>query len=287
MLLSFTLRRVKPGLVTKTKEIDHGAMLTFDRADPFPLVATGEYSETEHENHAELVDEFLHLPVTRVERSLNLFGCRQKPRERSGLEQNLWLGLAPQRLLTPYTHLREVLTRLALRPGDTIADLGAGYGRMAFVLARHFLGVKFVGYEYCGERVFAASLALSKFVSEQGAANRRRSRDGRGETHGGLRMEHVDLAAKSFSLIAADIYFVYDYGAVEAINKTLFDLRKIAQARAIRLVVRGRAAHALLERYHRDWLAPQTVGGEFRFYSSCLTGEMKNAESANGDRVLV
>ena len=211
-------------------------MLEFTPADPFPLPQGASYAEAQA--HARTVDEWLGMNTEPIEARLAEAG--------SPTDQQLWIGLPTQSLLTPYTEIRELLERLSLKPDETVVDLGAGYGRMSFVIARHFPGVRFVGYEYVRERVEEANRALAKF--------------------GASPIEVVDLKDPAFFPIEADYYFLYDYGTRDAIEKTLQDLRVIAQSRAITVIGRGRASRDAIERWH-PWLSGVVAPEHFAHYS--------------------
>ena len=211
-------------------------MPEFTPTDPFPLPASASYAEAQA--HARLVDEWLGMKTEPIEKALAAAGGPS--------DQQLWIGLPTQSLLTPYTEIRELSERLNLQPGETVVDLGAGYGRMSFVIARHFAGVHFVGYEYVRERVEEANRALEKF--------------------GASPIEVADLKDPAFTPVAADYYFLYDYGTRDAIEKTLQDLRVIAQSRAITVIGRGRASRDAIERSH-PWLSGVAAPEHFPHYS--------------------
>lgn len=228
-------------------------MLSFNPAEPFPFIEGSAHSYGEAQGHSSAVDAWLGLDIDRVEESLAKNGCRGRAPHASGERQELWIGLAVKSLLTPYTEIRSLLEKLKLPDGSVVVDLGAGYGRMAFVIARHFGQLSFVGYEYVGERVKESLRCLGK-------AN-----------HANVKMIHADLSSRDFSPIDADVYFIYDYGTPKAIEKTLHDLRKVAQSRAITVVGRGRLCRDLIERHH-PWLS-QVVKPEHLGHSSIYRTE--------------
>src|SRR4051812_41139061 len=127
-------------------------MLIFDPKNPFPLLASGSHTYAEAQLHAEHVDTWLGLRTYEVEASLE--------KRKGDAHQQLWIGLPIVSMLTPYTELREILERLGPKAGESAVDLGAGYGRMAFVLARHYPGTDFLGYEFVTERVKESRRAL-------------------------------------------------------------------------------------------------------------------------------
>jgi hypothetical protein len=195
----------------------------FDPQDPFPLLNGGMVPYAEEKAHSERVDAWLGLKIPEAE-------ARIPPGQD---EQERWERKGPAVFLTPYSEIRKILGELAPGPGDTVVDLGAGYGRMGFVLHAHFPGVKFLGYELVAERVAEGRRVLR----ERGCAN--------------AELIQRDLWAEGPA--AAAYYFLYDYGARAAIEKTLGDLRAIAQGRPLTLVGRGRAVRDAVERGH-PWL---------------------------------
>ncbi len=217
-------------------------MIKFEASSPYPL-CDYVYSESEAKAHAALVDAWLGLQTASIEVRLAQQGCRLRAPHASGEKQELWFGLEVQQLLTPYVEIRSLLSKLEPQRGSTIVDLGAAYGRMGFVIGREYPGVNFVGYEYVGERVSEARRVLAKL------------------RYDGISIEHADLASAEFEPVAADVYFLYDYGTPKAIEKTLHDLRRLSKSRPITLVARGRHCRYLIETRH-PWLQKKdpTIG---------------------------
>ncbi len=193
------------------------------------------FTASEARDHAVGADRWLGLRVDEIEASLAKSGSRDPAPSTSGDKHQLWFGLSPRDLLTPYLEIRRSLAELKLTPGMTVVDLGAAYGRMGFVLHRHEPGVRFVGYEYVGERVRDGRKALDRF----GAAL--------------AELHHADLTSPRLEISSADVYFVYDYGTPKAIEKTLFDLKKISARKPITIVARGRTCRYAIESRH-PWL---------------------------------
>jgi hypothetical protein len=214
-------------------------MLTFDPNDPYPLLEPESHTYAEAQGHSAQVDAWLGIDPSRVEREL-------KGAER----QQLWIGLPVAAMMTPYAEIREILFRLAPQPGQTIIDLGAGYGRMGFVVATHYPLLKFIGYEFVPERVAEGNRGLL-------ARNHRPPQ---------IRLEEKDLLDPTFQPETAEYYFLYDYGTREAIQKTLEDLRELSRTRALTVIGRGRAARDAIEREHP--LLSQVVAPlHFKHYS--------------------
>ena len=214
-------------------------MLVFDPQDPFPLAPAATYAE--EKAHATLVDAHLDLRVAETEALILDPG--------DGAER--WLHVPPATFLTPYTELRRILAVTRPAPGALVLDLGAGYGRLGFVVDRH-TEARFLGLELVPERVAAGSRALAAF----------------GATRAELRA--ADLASEDFTLPAADLYFLYDYGTRAAIHRTLDALRDLARRRLISVVGRGRAVRDAIEREH-PWLSGVVAPahhGNFSVYKS-------------------
>lgn len=216
-------------------------MIPFDPENPYPKPLRADaLAYKDAQAHAAEVDAWIGLDTERVEREL-------RTREVGDGEQ-LWIGLGSRALQTPYTEFRGLMERLDLASGQTIVDLGAGYGRLGFVVGRHHPELNFVGYELVNERVVEALKGLAKF------------------DHPRVRMIQADLASGDFRPVDADAYFIYDYGSREAIEKTLSDLRDVATRRAIIVVGRGRASRDAIER-GEPWLSQVVPPEHFDHYS--------------------
>ncbi len=213
-------------------------VMMFNPADPFPLVKIS-LSYQDIQAHSAAADAWLGFEVEKTEAALAQTGCRLRaPRiktEASGEKQQLWLGLAPTSLQTPYSEIRDLIERLNLKPGSVICDLGAAYGRMGFVVGKCYPSFSFIGYEYVGERVqeFKRCAARFKFPN--------------------VKMVHADLSSLNFQPQAADVYFLYDYGSPKSIRKTLYDLQRFAKTKSFSVVIRGINVHEQVQSSH-SWL---------------------------------
>src|SRR4051812_31966969 len=107
---------------------------SFDPTDPFPLLPQGFITYRQAQLHSESVDRWLGIQTQTIENAIQARYSKQS----DGWTRQFWIGLPVQALLTPYTEIREILERLSPKPGEKIIDLGAGYGRVGFVLFRHF-----------------------------------------------------------------------------------------------------------------------------------------------------
>jgi precorrin-6B methylase 2 len=225
-------------------------MLKFSRANPFPLLRYKDKSITDARirAHSDQVDTFLGLQIEKVEKKLRLHGCQIKASVVREKPQELWIGLAAKRFLTPYTEIRTILSLLKPKQGCTVVDLGAGYGRMGFVIGKHYPKIKFIGYEYVGERVKESKRCLKLLKLPL------------------VKFKHADLSSLEFNPIIADYYFIYDYGTPEAIKKTLIDLKRIAQEKSITVIARGRDSRDLIEEHHH-WLTKREIPKGYIYFS--------------------
>jgi cyclopropane fatty-acyl-phospholipid synthase-like methyltransferase len=138
------------------------SMIEFNKSDPFPLLEPSASYE-DAKAHSALVDEWLGVFTEYVEQKILANGRYAQAKYESPMMPEYWSGLAIQTLQTPYVEIREMLSRLPLKSGDTVVDLGAAYGRMGHVIGRHYQNVQFVGYEFVSERVEEALRCLEKF----------------------------------------------------------------------------------------------------------------------------
>jgi len=164
-----------------------------------------------------------------------------------------WSGLPARTLLTPYSELREMLAHLKLSEDTHLVDLGAAYGRLAFLLHSLYPGTRFTGFELVQERVQEGSKALKRF----------------GASHASLVCQ--DLLAEDFNLPQdASVYFIYDFGSKEGIRKTLSQLAAQARTHTITVIGRGRATRDLIEQ-ENPWLSqivPPAHRGNYSIYRS-------------------
>jgi len=230
-------------------------VIPFDPENPFPLLPSStsnslhtEATYKDAQNHSAEVDAWLGLQTEETEKKIQSISSGVDIRD-----EQLWVGLPVKTLLTPYTEIRTLLAQLDPKAEQRIVDLGAGYGRMGFVIGRHFPEVHFMGYEIVSERVDEANRCLKKFNYPK------------------VQMRVADLSAPDFKPLEADVYFLYDFGSRAAIEKTLFDLRGIARTRPIQVVGRGRASRDAIEREH-PWLSQVHSPRHYDHYSIYQSG---------------
>jgi precorrin-6B methylase 2 len=219
--------------------------MQFHPKDPFSLGPLGKLNPTYQEilSHSTAVDAWLGFEIEKIEAQLAQAGCRLRANEASGEKQQLWLGLAPTSLQTPYTEIRDLIERLQLKSGSVLCDLGAAYGRMGFVVGQIYPQHSFIGYEYVGEYVGERVNEFRRCASRFQFSN--------------VKMVHADLSSSQFRPEPADVYFIYDYGSPKAIRKTLYDLQRQAKTKKFSVVIRGLAVHEEVLNSHA-WLVRST-----------------------------
>ncbi len=179
-------------------------------------------------------------------------------RDRGATRQEFWIGLGAEEMQTPYTEWLAIIELAAASgtgPGKTTGswvDLGAGYGRLGWVLALLDPGADYLGFEWVKERVMAGRPVLERFGID------------------GEKLQIQDLLDPRFVLPEADHYFIFDFGSEEARRKILEDLRAQALRRPISVFARGRGIRHQIDR-ETPWLS-QIVEpvhrGTFSWYRS-------------------
>lgn len=194
--------------------------------------------------HSEALDLALGFDIPEVERRVKA----RAGREASLSDAQLWEHLSPNIFQTPYSEISRILREMAPPPGSRVVDLGAGYGRMAFVVEAFFPQVEFVGYELSRERVAEARRVFALRGLERSA------------------IEEADLGSPAFGPQAAGYYFLYDFGTRAAIEKCLDDLGRISRSGPLVVAARGRASRDAIER-GRPWLSQVHPSRHFAHFS--------------------
>lgn len=147
----------------------------------------------------------------------------------------VWIGLDPQVLNTPYEELIQLCTLLNLRPGELMVDLGAGYGRLGLVLHSYFPGTRFIGFELVQDRVEEGQRIFNEWDCTNAV------------------LLSQDLMSEEFELPVAQYYFIYDFGKVSHIRAILKKLEALSDQHHFKVIARGRGVRSLIEHEHR-WL---------------------------------
>lgn len=162
-----------------------------------------------------------------------------------------WVGLSHQTLQTPYSELKKMCELIKPEALSTVVDLGAGYGRMGLILKAFYPEVQFLGYEYVIERVREGQRILDLYDCQKAV------------------LKQQDLTEQEFELPLAEYYFVYDYGTVPHLRKTLKQFEKLADRHMFKLIARGKGIRSLIQHEH-PWLTnlcPPIHEENFSIYS--------------------
>ncbi|MFP5459579.1 MAG: class I SAM-dependent methyltransferase [Bacteriovoracia bacterium] len=196
--------------------------------------------------HSAQVDAELGFSINDIENRLHRAAFELDPEGHVGTwgkkmhAAQTWVGLAPQTLLTPYDELSRMCDLLHLPEGAHVADLGAAYGRMGFVLHKRFPGAHFTGIEIVEERVNEGN----RLFALHGCKN--------------ARLIQHDMFAKDFQLPLADCYLIYDYGAIDHLRWTMGQLQNLATVHRFQVIARGETIRSLIQ-YAHPWLADVAV----------------------------
>jgi hypothetical protein len=207
----------------------------------FRCPTLGLHSEKEH---AQRLDETLGLRCEQIEASLIQKAQKISPSSHfhdwgpalHGDGQQTWVGLPVQSLMTPYSELLRMLETLNPRPGSTLTDLGAGYGRLGYITAVRYPEVKCLGFEWVQERIDEGNRVF-------GALQRDR-----------FSLKRLDLGDKQLNLPSASAHFVYDLGSLPTIRNVLEKIKLQARHQAVAVVGRGKATRHLIET-ENPWLS--------------------------------
>jgi hypothetical protein len=161
-----------------------------------------------------------------------------------------WIGLDLETLQTPYGEIYRILNQLKIKPYQTIVDLGAAYGRMGIIIGAQYLKNYFIGYEFIKSRVDEGNRLYQKF------------------NFGRCLLKQADLSQDSFQIPEADVFFIYDFGQVEHIEKMLLQIQRLAFKRPIKIAVKGRYSNMIMNS-HDSW-AEKYYDGHFSLYKAFL-----------------
>lgn len=179
--------------------------------------------------HSERIDEALGFRIRYTEEITEALDGEAAPHVQT------WAGLDLWTLQTPYSDIVTVLKVLRLKPFQHVIDLGAAYGRIGIVIGGLYMKSFFTGYEFVRARVREGNRVYRELGLQR------------------CELIEQDLAAEGFMVPDADVYFIYDYGHVEHIERTLGQLKLVAAKRPIRVVVAGKFTKQIIGAAH-PWL---------------------------------
>ncbi len=167
-------------------------------------------------------------------------------------DKQLWLDYDIQGIQTTYKEILEMVHFLKESSIQKWCDLGAGYGRLGFVVGVICQPSEFIGIEYAQLRVNEGNRLYERMNLSQ------------------CRLVQADLADEHLDLPLSEVYFIYDFGSHADVEIVLKKLQVIATCQKIVVIARGRAVRRwILSDY--PWLgqvnSPQHFENWSVFYS--------------------
>ncbi len=188
--------------------------------------------------HSKNLDKQFGYRINKIENKLSQkyreYDLYERPDEKKkhfpGCEA--WIGLDPGALQTPYSEIFHAFNFLKDFKVDRIVDIGAGYGRVAFVMNAVFPYCEFIGFEIVkkrqaeGQRVFDNMCFPNSSLVNENVLN------------------------SAFELPSADIYFIYDFSESGDLDIILKQLDRIRAHRSFYLIAKGdRVASLMATKY--------------------------------------
>lgn len=167
-------------------------------------------------------------------------------------EERIYAG-AGVGVQSSYAMFLTTLSKLQLKGGSKVVDLGSGYGRFGFVIGLAYPELHFTGFEFVKERVIQAN-EISKNFGLNKMVN----------------FIEQDLSTEAFEIPQADLYYMYD-PFLDTTYKSLFKkLDILAQSQKIQIATKGNANHWIQNRYrdHSWHLVAQFHYGNLCIYSN-------------------
>jgi hypothetical protein len=140
-----------------------------------------------------------------------------------------WIGLNPQIFQTPYNEFYDILDFLEDKNIQTVVDIGAAYGRLAFVLNAFRPEAKFYGHEFIGQRAAEANRLFEKYNLKN------------------AQLLEDDIVQNNFKMAQADLYFIYDFSDPQDLRSLLEHFSKMWDQRKFFMVARGKALRSLIQ----------------------------------------
>lgn len=155
---------------------------------------------------------------------------------------------------TSYATAMVALREANLRPGDTLVDLGSGYGRVGILGGILRPDLNFEGYEFVRHRVECA-----QSCSERAGLSAR------------VRFRCQDLGDSRFEIPAAAAYYLYDPFNEETYRRVLRRIHAVASRQSV-IVITNADAGAWFQKFMTParWRDPEVHdGGTLRIFRSC------------------
>lgn len=129
-----------------------------------------------------------------------------------------------------YSTILLALEHLKLQAGNTVVDLGSGYGRVGLVTNLLHPEVTSIGFEYVPHRVDVSNIASEALGLEDN-----------------LSFFAQDLSVESFKIPKADVYYLYDPFTKETYDYVLEQIVQVSKDQPVTIVTKGNARGWLLD----------------------------------------
>ncbi len=205
--------------------------------------------------HAALLDKKLGFRIKRVENKLNQkyrqydlsMSCGQQKDYFPDTEA--WIGLDPDILQTPYCDILSALSFVKAQEFvvKNIVDIGAAYGRVAFVKEALFPEAQFIGFEVVKKRQQEAQRVYDSHQMETS------------------KILYQDVLEADFELPKSSIYFIYDFSESSDVS---YILEKIIEVNdeSIFLIAHGDRTLRLLEYQFQSFIPVRATSQLSVFY---------------------
>jgi SAM-dependent methyltransferase len=169
-----------------------------------------------------LIDLSSGIQSKRISQEIQKASRKEFNEKHQGEETYSFAG--PELLLTPYSEILNLFQAVGLKDGQTVVDLGAGFGRVGLALAARYPGVSSTGYEIVKERIDEGA----RVAKEWGLDSQ-------------VHLLEQNLADPQFKPKAADVYFAFNPVSGSTFDKILEDLRTVGleSGKRFRFIVFG------------------------------------------------
>lgn len=150
-----------------------------------------------------------------------------------------WIGLHPETLQTPYTSFLELFEYIENEFSiNSILDVGAAYGRAAFVKNSVFPEVEYIGYEILKERADMANKLFKKHQIKKSVV--------------------LNKSIFEDDFPKADLYIIYDFSNDKDIHRFLGKLYEMScDDQDFLIAAEGESTIELIRNYFDDFYAVQ------------------------------
>lgn len=184
--------------------------------------------------HSKLLDKKFGYRINKVENKLSQkyreYDLNERPDQKKkhfpGCEA--WIGLDPGALQTPYSEIYRAFSFLKDQKVERIVDIGAGYGRVAFVMNAIFKDCEFIGYEIVKKRQVEGQRVFDHMLFDKSS------------------LVNENVLTGEFELPEADVYFIYDFSESGDLDMILKHLDKMRERREFFLIAKGTRLASLM-----------------------------------------